>query len=491
MKLLLNVHLPLLPLEALCPRWSEPASRVVIEQGRVLTMSREAARAGVRHDMRSGGVLAIAPETAFLERNLEKESEALNAISTALMRFTPEVTLEDSFSVLLDVTASLRLFGGPHAICSLVKQSVTALGFSLQLGAAPTAYGAWLLAQSYRSKGMTFRRRVLSIDLLAKRINLLPCGLIPAAAPYLAWLNDIGARNIGALRRLPRAGLLRRTSKDLLAALDRAYGEAPEMFKWIEPPLQFTARIETFERVEHAEALLHGASSLIHQLVGWLAAVKQAVRILALYLEHERGHAAVPPTLVEVRFGEPTWREEHFTRLLKERLAKVELDAPVIALRLEALDVEPMAPPNESLFPEPGGSPEDFSRLLELLSARLGPENVLVIEDVDDHRPEVCNAWMPATAKKPRTQVEEILDGRPFWLLPKPIKLIIRDNRPFYGGSQLRIVAGPERLEAGWWCDQTEARDYYKAQGSEGACYWIYLERVSDDIRWYAHGLFG
>lgn len=485
------MHLPLLPLEALCPRWSEAAPRVVIDQGRVLAMSREAARAGVRHDMRSGGVLAVAPETVFLERNPDKEAESLNAVSTALMRFTPEVTFDDDFSVLLDVTASLRLFGGAHALCLLVKNSVVALGFSLQLGAAPTAYGAWLLARSFRSRGLAFRRRVLSIDSLKRRLNLLPCGLVPAAAPYHAWLTAIGARNIGAIRRLPRAGLLRRTSKELMASLDRAYGEAPEMFEWIKPPLQFTARIETFERVEHAEALLHGASSLILQLVGWLTAVQQAVRILALHLEHERGHAAVPPTLLEIRLGEPTWREEHFTRLLKERLAKVELHAPVIALRLEALDVEPMAPPNESLFPEPGGSPEDFSRLLELLSVRLGPENVLVIEDVDDHRPEVCNAWVPATAKKPRTQVEEILDGRPFWLFPKPIKLIIRDNRPFYGGSPLRIVAGPERLEAGWWSDQIEARDYYKAQGSEGACFWIYLERVSSDIRWYAHGLFG
>lgn len=485
------MHLPLLPLEALCPRWSEAAPRVVIDQGRVLAMSQEAARAGVRHDMRSGGVLAVAPETVFLERNPEKESEALNAVSTALMRFTPEVAFENDFSVLLDVSASLRLFKGPHALCLLVQQSVAALGFSLQLGAAPTAYGAWLLARSYRAKGLTFRRRVLSMDSLQKRLNLLPCGLVPATAPYHAWLNDIGARNIGAVRRLPRTGLLRRTSKELLAALDRAYGEAPEMFEWIKPPLQFTARIETFERVEHAEALLHGASRLILQLVGWLTAVQQAVRMLAFYLEHERGHAAVPPTLLELRLGEATWREEHFTRLLKERLAKVELLAPVIALRLEALEVEPMAPPNESLFPEPGGSPEDFSRLLELLSARLGPQNVLVIEDVDDHRPEVCNAWVPATAKKPRTQIEEILDGRPFWLFPKPIKLIMRDNRPFYGGSALRIVAGPERLEAGWWSDQIEARDYYKAQGSEGACFWIYLERVSDDIRWYAHGLFG
>lgn len=454
-------------------------------------MSREAARVGVSRGMRSAGVLAITPETAFLERNHDREVAALDAVSTALMQFTPEVSFEDDFSILLDVTASLTLFGGAHALCQRVVKSVTTLGFTLQLGAAPTACGAWLLARSHRSKGRTFRRRVLSADSLTRRLNLLPCGLVPAAVPFHAWLNDIGAKNIGAVRRLPRAGLLRRTSKELLAVLDRAYGEAPEMFDWIKPPLHFTARVETFDRVEHAEALLHGAERLVLQLIGWLAALQQSVRAFTFHLEHERGHSAVPPTLLEIRLGEPSWREEHITRLLKERLAKVELQAPVIALRLEAIDVEPLSPPNESLFPEPGGSQEDFARLLELLSARLGQENVLVMEDVADYRPEVCNAWVPATNKRARTQVEEILDGRPFWLLPRPIKLIIRGNRPFYGGSQLRIVSGPERLEAGWWNDQTEARDYYIAQGSEGACYWIYLERVSDDMRWYVHGLFG
>lgn len=454
-------------------------------------MSHEAARAGVRYGMRSAGVLAITPDTVFLERNLQKETEAVYAVSTALMQFTPEVTLESDFSILLDVTASLRLFGGAHALCLRVMQSVGSLGFTHQLGAAPTASGAWLLARSSRLTGVTFRRRVLSMESLQRRLSLLPCGLVPAAIPFHAWLTDIGANNIGAMRRLPRSGLLRRTSKELLAILDRAYGEAPEMFEWIKPPLHFTARVETFDRVEHAEALLHGASSLILQLIGWLTAAQQAVRAFTFYLEHERGHAAVPPTLLDIRLGEPTWREEHITRLLKERLAKIELSAPVIALRLDAVDVEPMAPPTESLFPEPGGSKEDFARLLELLSARLGQENVLVMEAVDDYRPEVCNAWVPATVKLPRSQVEEVLDGRPFWLLPKPVKLIMRDNRPFYGGSQLRIVSGPERLEAGWWNDQTAARDYYMAQGSEGACYWIYLERVRDDMRWYVHGLFG
>jgi protein ImuB len=175
-------------------------------------------------------------------------------------------------------------------------------------------------------------------------------------------------------------------------------------------------------------------------------------------------------------------------RLLRERLAKVELTAPVIALRLDAGQLEPMEPPTDQLFPEPGGSPQDFNRLLELLSARLGAENVLVPADVPDHRPEMANMWVPATKKIKRPGTADESLERPFWVLPQPIALLIRGERPFYG-SPLKIIQGPERIEAGWWTDQTVGRDYYIAQVTDGSCYWIYLERTVDS-RWFLHGLY-
>lgn len=451
-------------------------------------MSLPAAQAGIRLGMRAGGVAAVAPTTMLLDRAPDKEAQALDAIATALMQYTPEVTLQDHCSLLIDVSASLTLFNGAHALCLRVTRSIHALGFTLQLGAAPTAGGAWLLARNRRSRTMPLMRRVLTLATLHTRLDRLPCDLLPQTTDYLNWLIDIGARDLGSLRKLPRAGLLRRTSKALLAELDRAYGEAPEMFEWIKPPLQFSARVETFDRIEHADALLMGASSLILQLVGWLTALQQAVRVFTLFLEHERGREAMPPTELEVALAEPAWHEEHLIRLLKERLNKVELIAPVIALRLQALKVEPMLPPTTSLFPEPGGTPQDYHRLLELLTARLGADNVLCPADVDDYRPEVCNTWQPATDQRTKSKVEEILDGRPFWLLPKPIALIMRDNRPFYG-SPLKFIHGPERLEAGWWNDQTAARDYFIGQANDASCYWIYLERTAD-ARWFLHGLY-
>lgn len=453
-----------------------------------MSMSAEAAQRGVRLGMRTGGVAAVAPDTIILERAPEKEGQALHAIATALMQYTPEVTLERDFCVLLDVSASLTLFKGPHALCLRAARTIDALGFSGRIGAAPTAEAAWLLSRSARRNKHGCRRRALSAQSMQRCLNQLPCALLPEALAFHDWLNDIGARTVGDLRKLPRAGILRRTSKELLAALDRAYGEAPEMFEWIKPPLTFTARMETFERVEHADALLDGATRLLLQLVGWLTSLQRAIRTLKFYLEHERGHAAVPPTELELTLAEPAWHEGHLIRLLKERLGKLALAAPVIALRLEAVKIEAMAPPNASLFPEPGGSPQDYHRLLELLTARLGRDNVLCPAEVADYRPEVCNAWTPAASKRAKAQLHEVFDGRPFFLLPKPIALLMRDERPFYG-SPLKLVQGPERLEAGWWNDQTAARDYYIAQGSDASCYWIYLERVQD-ARWYLHGLY-
>jgi len=277
-------------------------------------------------------------------------------------------------------------------------------------------------------------------------------------------------------------------SKSVLDELDRAYGLEPEMFQWITIPETFTARIETFDRVEHADSLLDGATGLLQQFVGWLVARQQAVTTFALLLEHERGRDAIPATEVEIRLGEPGWQIGHMTRLLKERLARVELVAPVIAVRLEVRLLAEMVPPTDDLFPAPGGSPADFKRLLELLSARLGSENILMPVETHDHRPEACNSWIPATEKLPKPVGKDESFERPFWLLAKPIYLLLRGERPFYR-SPLRMLKGPERIEAGWWDDQLAARDYYIAQGSDSTCYWIYLERVPDG-RWYLHGMF-
>jgi protein ImuB len=489
MRVFLAVHLPSLPLEVFRPTWlSEPEHGcVVLDKDRVVVADRTARAAGVRLGMKRGGVLTLSPDTAMYERELTREDAAQREVGLALLKFSPDVALLDRATVVVEVGASLRLFGGLRSLCRQAKAVLGTLGLTARLSAAPTGQGAWLLAR-YGN------RRVLRIASLERALAPLPMLAVPELEPFADWFTGLGCATIADLRRLPRAGLQRRCGEHLLDSLDRAFGTAPELFDWLELPPTFSARIELPDRLEHVDGAMFAAHRLIVQLCGWLCAKQLAVTGITVSLEHERGRQALAPTAIDIALGEPSWREEHLVRLLRERLHRAELAAPVIALRLEASQVQCAAPATESLFPEPGGSPEDHARLLELLVARLGEDNVLRPAPTADYRPEVANRWVPVSQPASKTALPAGLP-RPVWMLATPVRLLMRRHRPFYG-SPLRMVSTGERIEAGWFDGQLVTRDYFVAQGEDRSCYWIYRERVSsrdseDEPRWFLHGLFG
>lgn len=450
----------------------------------MIALNRLAAEQGARPGMRSAGVAALAPRVQLQPRDLWRERQTFDALALALMQYTPEIAV-DGQDLLLDVSASLSLFGGPRRLIRRVHDHVHALGLSARLGMAPTAQAAVLFA---RQPGR--QRRKLKRASMQRLLDTLPFVLLPAAAREAEWLESIGCRTLAELRRLPRSGLRRRTHAALLDTLDRAYGEAPELFDWLSTPENFDAAIELPYQIDLAPHLLFAVQRLVLQLTGWLAARQQAVTRFILWLEHELGRTQQSPTALEIVLAEPSWQEAHLLRLLKERLGRLQLAAPVIALRLEAAHLVPWAAPSGQLFPEPGGTPEDYRRLLELLAARLGPEAVQLPAACADYRPEIANQWQYTQNAAGNGEGEMPFGSRPFWLLEQPLPLIVRGHRPFYG-SPLRLLVGPERIETGWWDGALALRDYFVAQGEEGVCYWVYRERDADSARWFLHGLFG
>ena len=465
----------------------------------MIALSPLARAVGIKPGMRRAGALMLAPQARVHERSPEREARALQEVALALLQYSPQVASAEEATLLVDAGASLRLFGGVRALCRSIKASLRALGYTAVLSCAPTARGAWLLAQGVAKAGAK-SGRALGMASLVRRLDRLPCALLPPARPFGDWFDGIGCMTLGKMRRLPRPGLQRRCGRPLLDMLDEAHGHGTELFVWLAAPPSFCASLELFDRVEHADALLFGARRLLQQMTGWLCARQFTVERIQLLLAHERGRVARPPTVIDLALGEAVWRDEHLVRLLKERLAQLSLDAPVIGLTLEALQVQPMAPPSESLFPEPGGTPQERQRLMELLVARLGAENVLQAAPRADYRPEAANQWLPLPAKPGGKNVPPDLPPglsgmpRPGWLLAQPIALLMREHRPFYG-SPLKMVSVAERIEAGWW-GQSQARDYFIAEGRDHAHYWVYRERIAGSAedaapRWFLHGLFG
>ncbi|MDY7537346.1 DNA polymerase Y family protein [Undibacterium sp. RTI2.1] len=511
-RLWIALHLPLLQLEIFRPNWLTEQAAVVLEQNRITCASVLACHSGAQIGMRKAGLQMLLPSALFYQRQPALETRALQQVAMALLNYTPQVAYAGHDCLLMDIGASLRLFGGIRALCRRIKETMRVMGMTITLSCAPTAMGAWLLARNAASTADKLNKhssksrrqrppatRILKLNKLVQSLDSLPVHLLPAATPWLDWLRGIACDDLGTLQKLPRAGLKRRCGKQILDVLDQAYGEQVELFEWIAIPPQFKVRIDMPDRIEHAEMVLAFIRSLLTQLMGWLTAKQLAVSQVDLQLEHERGRQAIAPTLLSILLAEPVWREDHLIRLLKERLAQVKLEAPVIAVSLDASQVQAMHVPNATLFPEPKAHAENHHRLLELLVARLGDNQVLQAAPLADHRPEIANHWtsvihQQATEKQCQQQQPPLQASRPMWLLEKAIAIEIRQHRPYYQ-APLKLLTSAERIEAGWWNGQLVTRDYFVAENPAHIRYWIYRERLGEqtdtNASWFVHGVFG
>lgn len=420
--------------------------------------------------------------------------EAVAALGTWALQFTPRVASVEG-AVLMELEASLRLFGGRAALRERVREAAAAEFGIGSIGWAPTGLAALAFA----------RAGVDGVDpeaSLSRALDRLPMDTLGAVAPHRGTLARLGCRSLGDVRRLPRAGLGRRFDTALLTAFDQAYGLRPEPQHWLAPPETFLARLELMSRVEDASALMHGAHRLLLRLCGWLAARHRGVTAFALRWAHDamRSRAAGEGGELVIRTRTPTRRIEHLARLLAEHLARTELLAPVGDLELQALDTQPLAPPSGSLLPDDGTADAALDETLERIAARLGQQRVLRPVPLDDHRLEHMQRWQPVGEPLPRARPAIPAPDhtpQPSWVLPQPLRLPVRNHRPVYRGV-LQLIAGPHRVEGGWWdragdgvAHRHAQRDYFVALDDQAGVLWVFQERLADeDGAWYLHGVF-
>jgi protein ImuB len=377
---------------------------------------------------------------------------SLEPLAAWASQFTPKVALEPPDALLAEVQGSVRYYGGLEGFLETLREGLGEIGFASAHAAAPTSRAALWLA---RGGG-------------GRDLEALP---LQVTGFDLEFLKSIGLRSVGELLRLPRDGLARRCGQAMLDELDRALGRMPESHAFFAPPPRFAAKLELPAAVEHAEALLFAAHRLLVQLEGLLAARQAGVRSFVLRLVHRDSS----PTLLDIGLASPARDHARLAALLRERLGTLVLARPVEAIALEAGDFTPLLPRTAGLFGDAAAEEEDWARLIERLQQRLGAEAVCGLATQPDHRPEHAwrrvepGEWDPREFRQP--------GPRPLWLLETP--------RPL-GAQRFALLAGPERIECGWWDGDEAKRDYFVAELERGALGWIYREAG----QWHLHGLF-
>ena len=410
------------------------------------------------------------------------------------LRFSPRVCALDE-AVLLEVSGSLRLFGGLGPLVQQLTQ------FQFEENQAPALLRRAQGATSLIALGR-LRASLQQADALRWPADRLPLSALSAAAPHLAVLERVGCRNWGDVRRLPRAGVARRFGPQLLDALDQAYGEQPESLRWLSLPEVFEARLELNALVENANALLFSAQRLLTRLQSWLVARGSGLLAFKLvwHLDPRRGQAASGELVV--RMAEAAQDLAHAGRLLAEQLAQLRLPAPVHSLSLLSLELAPLAKVSHGLLQQEGKRGDSLGQLVERLSARLGPAQVLRWQPCASHVPERMQRWVSAQAQSSRVSAAAVQPDAllPAWLLETPLKLALSQDRPLCPG-RLSLLAGPQRLETSGWAGSNLAlaapqgepaalRDYFIASNEQGSLLWIYRERLARASGWYLHGIF-
>jgi protein ImuB len=290
----------------------------------------------------------------------------------------------------------------------------------------------------------------------------------------------MGVRTIGECLQLPRDGLARRFGQALVDELDRALGRLPDPCEPYTVPARHTAKLVLPAPAQETEPLLFAANRLLLELSGFLRTRQAGITRLKLVLHHE----ARKPTVVALGFSVPTRDAQRMLRLLRERLHDFELPDRVAAITLESEETRPLSSRNLSLFPEDRLPEEERWLIIEHLRARLGSDAVYGIASHPDHRPE--QAWRACEPGQAQTAYWQA--ARPLWLLQEPQRLRAADDAPALDGP-LTLLAGPERIESGWWDGNDTRRDYFVAADAQGRRFWVFRERQGER-GWFLQGIF-
>jgi protein ImuB len=504
-----------------------------LQRQQIVFLNAQAGRSGVRAGRVLAAARAVCASLQARTRDPAGENRLLLSLAAWAYRFSSHVSVSEPNALLIEVGASLRLFGGWSALEHRLRRELAAIGYAPALAVATVPAAARVLAAQH--DGFFTEQREPMLAALG-HVALAHSGLGSAA---ISLLYNVGCRTLREAFVLPRPELARRIGPDQLAMLDRLRGIEHEILPLYQPPDRFEHRVEFDYRVDAWPPLLFPLRRLCGELALFLTARDGGVQRCELKLEHE-GH---PATRVMIELLTPQREAKTLYDLIRSRLERIALDHTVCGMALVAADLPEFQPRHQDLFEPQRAQGMEWAELAERLRAHLGDDAVHRLATAADHRPE--HAWrfavencgglsrsfsplplagevapqarvrvaheaaLPGTLPRPgiptlapalsrhrekvgktvvsSCQQEKGKSGTPLHIRHRPLWLL-RRALPLRGPAP-RILAGPERIESGWWDGADARRDYYVVQTRNGQRAWAYLLPGATD-GWMLHGWF-
>lgn len=511
---------------------------------RVVLADRRAIRRGIRPGMPLAEARALAgspsdssdaprtrqetSEVLFLQHEPEVDLQKLEELRQFCLQFSPVVALAPGAcpdALLLDMTGCERLYGSDYKMVQKIGGALQRRGYIGRLALADTPLAARALARltdpvppaaDFLDTGriaLSARGRpntpaiewvIASPGHLHQITRYLPVDSLELPQSILDQLRSLGIHRVHQLISLPRTSLQERFGTVLLDQLDRLLGLKDEELVSPDDPVQISDIWQFDVPTDNAELIQYVVEHLLRRVTRSLRERHLGTLHLVLTLYFE----ALPPREMHISIFHPTCSYEHLRDLVQLQLDGLQLNERVTGVRIEAVDLAPLTVRQRSLFPAliPEGDTGRFSVLAERLANRIGPENVLLVQEVPDPVPEHAVRYAPFGSSRPsprRTNPQDApqqtssLPPRPLRLLAKPEAITI-ERTTLHGfpvtflwrgkNWHARQFGEPERIEGGWWRGKTVRRDYFQLECTNGALLWVF--RDSTTGKWFVHGVF-
>ncbi len=458
---------------------------------------------GLSPGMTLADARARAPDIRVVAHRPEADAALLKRVMLDFGRFTPMAATDGPDGLALDVTGCAHLFGGEAGLVQAVAARAQGVGLAVRLAMAGTPEAARALARFGRGG-------IHEGEGQSQALRRLPVAALELSDKETQALSRAGLKTLAHLADRPTAPIAARFGAAAATRLNRVLGREDARIRPERPvPLVSVDRIlvEPITETTDVEAVI---GDLLTEAMDRLDLRGQGGRAFQagfFRLDGEVRH-------ITVRTGRPSRDAAAVLRLFRERLAS--LARPLDPgfgfdqLRLSVPVADPLASRQRGFDRTPPGA-EDLGRLVDRLTARLGPEAVSRFEPVASHWPERGVRLTPA-ALPPGEDGEwpepDPVDPplRPLQMFDPPQPILATAEVPDHPPNRfiwrrvdhrLVRVEGPERIAPEWWrrlqgpLDPT--RDYYRVEDQEGRRFWLFRSGFYGEEpapRWFVHGVF-
>ena len=237
-------------------------------RGVVTSASYEARAFGVTSAMPVVRARRLCPHGVFVSNDFSSYQDFSQRIREVFTSFTPLVeplSLDEAF---LDVSGSVRLFGGSLEIAQRIKHEIANIGLRCTVGVAPNKFLAKLASAWAKPDGL----KVVPADNVLDFLHPLPVSALWGVGPQTEeTLRRLGMKTVGDLARLSRRTLERALGEALGAHLHALANGIDDRAVVVNEPSKSVGSEETYERdLDSADEVLRELLRLADRTAGRL-----------------------------------------------------------------------------------------------------------------------------------------------------------------------------------------------------------------------------